>query len=232
MLILALTCQHVFLRFHSKCQLQRFCHLLRRTDSPWNANGNPEARVEVWQQQQLKWMLCLHAYVIVPVTVLTCPCHLRWKSPPLCILPGRQCHSTMYKHEKAHQGNWGFNNQRLGARRDQWFQMEVQGQREGGRRKGGSNHSAASVLSGAANESRMLRECVPAGQILVVLQHSPRQGSHAAAQTTVPLCSLCPNERFNFKIRAQHGFHLLLALHGRKTSLEAEYVCLGAMTKG
>lgn len=134
MLILALTCQHVFLRFHSKCQLQRFCHLLRRTDSPWIANGNQKARVEVWQQ--LKWMLCLHAYIIFPVTVLTCPCHLRWKSPPLCVLPGRQCHSTMYKHEKAHQGNWGFNNQRLGARRDQWFQMEVQGQREGGRRRG------------------------------------------------------------------------------------------------
>lgn len=36
-----------------------------------------------------------------------------------CVLPGCQCHSTMYKHEKAHQGNWGFNNQHLGARRDQ-----------------------------------------------------------------------------------------------------------------
>lgn len=163
-------------------------------------------------------------HVIFPGTVLTCSCHLRGKSPPLCVLPGRQCHSTMYKHEKAHQGNWGFNNQSLSARQDQWFQMEVQGQREGGRRRG-SNHSAASVLSGAVNEPRILQECVPAGfQILVVLQHPSTQGSHAGAPTTVSLCSLGPNERFNFKICAQHHFYLLVTLHGRKTSLEAEYI--------
>lgn len=175
----------------------------------------------------LKWIFYLHAYVIFPVTVLTCPHPLRWKSPPLCVLPGHQSHSTMYKHEKAHQGNWGFNNQRLTAGRDRWFQMEVQGQRERGRRGGG----AITVLPPfSANEPRMLRECVPAGQILV-LQHPPTQGLHSGAQSAVPLCSLCPNERFNFKIRSQHHFHLLVALHGRKTSLETEYVCLVAMTK-
>lgn len=87
---------------------------------------------------------------------------------PLCVLPVRQCHSTMYKHEKAHQGNWGFNNQRLGARRDQWFQMEVQGQREGGRRREGAI-TALSPFS--ANEPRVLWECFSAGLILFVLRH-------------------------------------------------------------
>lgn len=87
-------------------------------------------------------------------------------------------------------------------------------------RKGG-NHSAASVLSGAANEPRMLWEPVPAGQILaVVLQHPSTQGSHAGAQTAVPLCSRCPNKRFNFNILISTLPQLSA---GGKTSLKAEF---------
>lgn len=148
-----------------------------------------------------KWVLYLHAYDRFPVTVLTCPRPrpLRWKSPPLCVLPGHQSHSTMYKHKKAHQGNWGFNNQRLAARRDRWFQMEVQGQRERGGGGGGAIRERARNAPGVRSSWPDI-SCPPTPSHTRVTCWSSDCGA---------TCSLWPNERFNFKICTQHHFHLL-----------------------
>lgn len=99
------------------------------------------------------FFMCIHTLHFQrqswPVLVICGESHLRCVSSP-----GAGATQQRTNAKRQIRGNWGFNNQRPGARRDQWFQMEVQGQREGGQGGGGggSNHSAASVRSQRRSE--------------------------------------------------------------------------------
>lgn len=156
--------------------------------------------------------------MIFPVLTRLCP--LQWKSPPLWAgvsslgaSATQQCTNTK-RHIRV-IGALIISISALGGISD--FRWRYKDKEKGAVEGEGGNHSAASILSGVANEPGMLWELVPAGQILaVVLQHPSTQGSHAGAQAAVPLCSRCPNERFNFNILAKHHFHLGPTLHRRK----------------